>query len=322
MTRGPGAVRELRSTADVILRVLAWCFGWGLLLEGPLAFKPLVALPCMALAVAAFLFYPRLGHSRWRRRRAADLRLRPLGRMAWRVALATPLLLGIGLLNTFLMARYCGESGPVHLQYRFSGLPFGALVLPAVLVVSGPLLEEFAFRGQLQGRLERRAGLPVALVVSAALFAALHGSRAWLPFYFVSGLLLSYLLLAARSLWAPIVLHVAQNGLVNHARDFPKPYDRLDALVSQLPSALLVLVVLLLFGLALLVLPLPRGRCAAHRRSPVAVAGGRRAVQLRSPTGESAQPVSALGGDVVRRQGLTHTRPRTAFCTALWRILP
>jgi hypothetical protein len=290
MTRSSGAVRKLASTGDLIVRVLAWYFGWSLLLEGPLQLEPPVALPFLATAVTAFLLYPRLGRSRWRRRRAAGLRLRPLGRMAWRVALATPLLVGIGLLDTFLMTRYCGEAGPVHVEYRFSGLPFGALVLPAILIVTGPLLEEFAFRGMLQGRLERRAGLPVAVVASAAIFAALHGSRAWLPFYFVSGLLLSYTLLAARSLWAPIALHMAQNGLFNSARYFPRQYDRFDALVSQLPTALLVLIVLLLLGLVLLVLPLPRGRRATHRRSSVALTGGRHAAQLRSPTGESAHP--------------------------------
>ncbi len=298
MTRSSGAVRELASTGDLIVRVLAWYFGWSVLLEGPLVFKPLVALPCLVIGVATFLFYPRLGRPRWRRRRAADLRLRPLGRMAWRVALATPLLVGIGLLDTFLMARYCGEGGPVHFEYRFSGLPFGALVPPAILVLSGPLLEEFAFRGLLQGRLERRVGLPIALVASAALFAALHGSRAWLPFYFVSGLLLSYTLLAARSLWAPIALHIAQNGLFNHARDFPKQYDRLDALISPLPDAVLVLIVLLLFGATLLVLPIPHGRRAAHRRSSVAVTGGPHAAQLRSPTGESAHPAWDPTSDV------------------------
>lgn len=89
----------------------------------------------------------------------------------------------------------------------------GRLVLAAlVAVLLGPLLEELLFRGFLQSALTRVAGARGALVISSALFAALHGV-AGLPVLFALSLFLGWLQLRTRSLLVPWSAHALHNAV-------------------------------------------------------------------------------------------------------------
>jgi membrane protease YdiL (CAAX protease family) len=83
-----------------------------------------------------------------------------------------------------------------------------------VAVALAPLLEEGLFRGLILHGLAQRKGPRAATVWTAAFFAFFHFYNPWqiLPTFFL-GLLLGWVVLTTRSLWASILLHSAFNGL-------------------------------------------------------------------------------------------------------------
>ena len=91
-------------------------------------------------------------------------------------------------------------------------LPGGWVIISAVvLAVWTPVAEEVFFRGFVLRGLANRWSVAAALVVSAAIFAALHLAPALLLPVFVTGLLLGFLYLRTGSLWPCIAVHAIQN---------------------------------------------------------------------------------------------------------------
>lgn len=76
-------------------------------------------------------------------------------------------------------------------------------VLPA-------FVEEWIFRGFVFGTL-RAHGDGVAIVLSAALFGLFHGNLVQIPFAFLLGLVLAYLVVLTDSIWPSVALHGANN---------------------------------------------------------------------------------------------------------------
>lgn len=95
----------------------------------------------------------------------------------------------------------------------FEAVPELLLALLTVAVVPG-VCEELMFRGILQRRL-LRAIMPghVAVWVAAAVFSAIHIEFAGFFPRLLLGALLGYSYRWTRSLWIPIVIHVAFNGI-------------------------------------------------------------------------------------------------------------
>ena len=93
------------------------------------------------------------------------------------------------------------------------------LLLPGVWVIFSalalavwtPIAEETFFRGFILQGLTNRWRFTPALVVSAAVFAALHLAPALLLPVFITGLLLGFLYHRTGSLWPCIAVHAAQN---------------------------------------------------------------------------------------------------------------
>ena len=92
-------------------------------------------------------------------------------------------------------------------------LPGGLVALVFVIAaVVTPLWEETLFRGALLPGLAGRFTAPVAVLLSAAVFAAVHVSP--LVLVFALGLGLGWLRWFHRTLWAPVIAHAVNNGLV------------------------------------------------------------------------------------------------------------
>ena len=88
-------------------------------------------------------------------------------------------------------------------------------ILILFIVVIGPVIEEFVFRGIVLRRWMARSTLWRGVIGSSLIFALLHP-----PFWLgalVVGLFLSMLYLVTRSLYAPIAFHAMYNGLVTWA---------------------------------------------------------------------------------------------------------
>lgn len=94
------------------------------------------------------------------------------------------------------------------------------LVLIMIVVVGAPLVEEFVYRGLLQGALVRRLDDTVAVVVVAAWFALIHFRPVEYPGLFAVGLVFGLCAHLTRRLGMSILAHVAFNatGLILVAR--------------------------------------------------------------------------------------------------------
>lgn len=89
------------------------------------------------------------------------------------------------------------------------GFPVAANVAGFVsVVILAPVLEEVVFRGYLLQRLWRKLGLAKAVLLSSALFGALHPDTLGAA---VFGAGMCYLYLRSRSLYVPILAHALYN---------------------------------------------------------------------------------------------------------------
>ena len=88
----------------------------------------------------------------------------------------------------------------------------GWIAVSILIVLFGPIVEEFALRGWIQGSLERHFSPAVAIFVAAFLFALLHGSAEALLLFFSIGALFGWAVWQSGSIWAAVLLHASYNG--------------------------------------------------------------------------------------------------------------
>lgn len=96
--------------------------------------------------------------------------------------------------------------------YNDEGYGLGWAVV--LICVQPAIFEEIAFRGIVQGSLERVLGMREALIVSALMFGILHLSIPSLPHLLVLGLALGWLRIRTKSLLPGMALHFMHNFLV------------------------------------------------------------------------------------------------------------
>lgn len=85
-------------------------------------------------------------------------------------------------------------------------------MLGLLVVVVGPFFEELMFRGWLVGQLSPKWGEKTAIILSAALFAAIHGDLPGLPALFGLGLVFGWVYRRSGSLLASIIVHGMWNA--------------------------------------------------------------------------------------------------------------
>jgi membrane protease YdiL (CAAX protease family) len=86
------------------------------------------------------------------------------------------------------------------------------ILLVVIVVVGAPVVEEIVYRGSLHTNLVSTAGTPVGLVLTAAVFAAIHLEPIEFPGLFAFALLLGVLRQWSGTLGMPILTHVAFNA--------------------------------------------------------------------------------------------------------------
>lgn len=94
---------------------------------------------------------------------------------------------------------------PTPVSFGLNLLVFA--VLPAIL-------EEMVFRGYLLQSL-RPYGDRTALLVSSLLFALMHGNVLQVPFAFMVGLVLGYVVIETNNFWLAVCIHFANNAMSN-----------------------------------------------------------------------------------------------------------
>lgn len=118
----------------------------------------------------------------------------------------------LSILVTVVTVLLTGPPSDLQKDYRAasSGGPvFLVLTLFAGAVLT-PLGEELLFRGVIAHAL-MRWGAPIAVPVSAAIFALAHGIDYVLPVAFVIGLIAALLFRATGSIWPGVVVHAINN---------------------------------------------------------------------------------------------------------------
>jgi membrane protease YdiL (CAAX protease family) len=105
------------------------------------------------------------------------------------------------------------ESFGVQLSAPASPVPTSALgmIMFVIQIAFIPaLIEEFALRGVIMQPL-RKYGDRFATVMSALVFALMHGNMIQAPFAFIAGLAIGYFVIATGSIWTGVLIHFANN---------------------------------------------------------------------------------------------------------------
>lgn len=88
--------------------------------------------------------------------------------------------------------------------------PFGFLLSVFAMAVFPALLEEFLFRGVIMGSL-LKFGKPFAIFTSSLLFGLVHQNLVQIPFAFLVGLVLAFVVLETGSIWTGVLVHFLNN---------------------------------------------------------------------------------------------------------------
>jgi membrane protease YdiL (CAAX protease family) len=176
-------------------------------------FRPLGATLWLLALVAAFL----RAFARPRGRRAAvrrrQNRLRTLGpALPWLLA-AIPLEVLATTALALLSVRGAGGVlvDPTSAVARYADRSLAWLPMMLFGCAFAPLVEEFGFRGWTQRPLERALGAPAAIVLTAAVFGALHQGPA--PNRVLGGIVYGSAVVLTGSIWAGVLLHAGSNAL-------------------------------------------------------------------------------------------------------------
>lgn len=149
----------------------------------------------------------------------ADLGLRPVERHWYRraVVVAVLLLPTVALVNGVLIPELAEEPFRNPQLYAIAPAGFSWSAMLTMLVMAGvvaPFAEELVFRGLLFPWLRARLGVPAAVLLSALVFATLHGAAILIPALTVVGAAFAVIYQRCGSLWPAIVAHSVFNGIM------------------------------------------------------------------------------------------------------------
>lgn len=211
--------------------VRAVVVGLAVAVSGGLTWSRLVAtntqyasrVPWAAAIMAPFLVAWWLYFARGRGRPAGTSEARRIGGRAnrvpddlWGPALGAGVL---GLFATLLLQGVLARLVTLPLQEDLDPSKYPTLTVFAWLVMSALVsgfVEETAFRGYMQGGIERRHGLATAILITGSVFAFFHFNHpevglALLPFYLAVAAVYGLLAAATNSTYPGIVLHAGGN---------------------------------------------------------------------------------------------------------------
>lgn len=216
---GPGAggpVWRLRDVAWLLVTVAAGLVGGGavvlsLELDAPAESLASAGVTAGVLGVAvAIVIAARPG-----RVAAAGLRSAPPREVVVGAMLALPLLPALGGLSVLVRTALGQPPENPQVEVLFpEGLSMAqGAVMVGLVVVAVPLVEELVFRGVLLDALRERVGAVGAVLVTAGLFGLMHVEPSIVVATTLLGGVLGVLRLRSDSIWPPVALHAANNGL-------------------------------------------------------------------------------------------------------------
>lgn len=132
---------------------------------------------------------------------------------------------GLGLPNAHALITFgkyaliCGSTGILCLLFwpdlnsslQIPPIAEGMLGL-SLFILAGPIFEELFFRALLYRFLQTVMPTSLAILVSASMFAFMHG--AWLSPQLIGGIIFALAYEQSKSLWVAIALHAAANAAI------------------------------------------------------------------------------------------------------------
>jgi xylan 1,4-beta-xylosidase len=178
------------------------------------------AIPWAVLLAAFYLwFFWRYLHGDWPRDatasdRRASLRAHALPVRVWTWALLAG---GLGIVGLVLALRIANHFIALPEQTLPSDLArVPPVTMVSLLLAAAPIagiIEEAAFRGYMQGPIERRYGLVIASLITGTMFAIAHLDFTWVlwPYYVAVAAIYGTVTYLTNSILPAIVLHTAGN---------------------------------------------------------------------------------------------------------------
>jgi len=179
----------------------------GVVMAELLYWTPLLYLHNVALLVAIIYAFAR----------AQSIRV-PLAEWGWRPGRGLDREIAIGVLTGLVLAflRYLPRT-VLWPDSAASDLSRSTWAFERTIIWA-PIIEETVFRGMLYRSLRDRWRWPVAVVVCAVVFAAVHQPASRWPYVFVAGVVYALLREWRGSLLAPVAAHATFNLIVTLAR--------------------------------------------------------------------------------------------------------
>jgi len=146
--------------------------------------------------------------------RRASLRARPVAPRVWGWALLAGGLAIVGLVLALRLASRFVSLPAQRLPAELEGVP--RVTVLSLLLMAAPvagIVEEAAFRGYMQGPIERRHGLPVAILITGTMFALVHldFTLALWPYYVAVAAIYGSVTFLTDSILPAVALHTAGN---------------------------------------------------------------------------------------------------------------
>jgi membrane protease YdiL (CAAX protease family) len=202
--------------------VLAGTIPRNLLFAANLQVWPAIPWAVPVTGVYLWLFWRYL-HGDWPRddtasERRASLRAHALPARVWAWSLLAG---GLGIVSLVLALRVATQFVALPAQTlppELARVP--AITVLSLLLAAAPIagvIEEAAFRGYMQGPIERRAGLIIAILITGTMFAIAHLDFTWMlwPYYVAVAAIYGTVTWMTNSILPAIVLHTGGNVYSN-----------------------------------------------------------------------------------------------------------
>lgn len=137
----------------------------------------------------------------------SDILLMPAGLIVYLVLASTLIIIAQKIIPGFDISQ-AQDVGFSHVNRQYE-----ALLAFATLVIVAPIAEEILFRGYLFGKLKKNIPVWLAIVVTSLSFGLIHGAWNIAVDTFALSIVLCILRQITGSIWSPILLHMAKNGI-------------------------------------------------------------------------------------------------------------
>lgn len=212
--RGRDAAVAAAALAATYLLLIA--LGWVLIQAQPSREVAVVALP---VAILVSLGVPTLFLVRFMRRRGLELGFTPLGKGGWHLLWRIPALMIASGLATGIVAPLLGlEPSPDTSAESIAGEATSSLPILLTIagyLVLGPFIEELVFRRVLLGYFDTRMPGWVSILLSSALFGAVHMVPQAIVYAFFFGVGLAWLTRLHRGITGSFIAHLTNNTVAS-----------------------------------------------------------------------------------------------------------